>query len=167
MDRAGGAQLDTRELAEEGWIDHIKARRTYASAQSLRTLPSPHELLPPHPFYPKVIGVLQPLPWHQRVWMQPRGVRHRREFRPAVGGLCAHIKTESRAAQNSQGFFPSTTHEKLPSPFETWESHLAAANGRLILGAVEDGDFGETAATRQWRGVIDNVRKFQISWISD
>lgn len=69
--------------------------------------------------------------------------------------------------QQSQGFFPSVAHEKLPGMFDTWESHLAAANGRLILGAVEDGDPAETAATRQWRGVIDNVRQFCFRWISD
>lgn len=51
-------------------------------------------------------------------------------------------------------------HEKLPRSFDAWESHLAAANGRLILGAVEDGDFAETNATRQWREAIDNVRQF-------
>ena len=51
--------------------------------------------------------------------------------------------------------------------YDAWEAHLESANGRLILGAVEDGDVGETEATRQWRGVIDNVRRFQISRISD
>lgn len=68
--------------------------------------------------------------------------------------------------QQHQGFFPSAPHGKLPQLFDSWESHLAAANGRLILGAVEDGDFAETEATRQWRKVIDNVRQF-IRSISD
>ena len=34
-----------------------------------------------------------------------------------------------------------------------------AANGRLILGEVEDADFAETEAARLWRGTIDNVRQ--------
>lgn len=70
------------------------------------------------------------------------------------------------AVQQYQGFFPSVPHGKLPEPFDVWESHLAAANGRLILGAVEDGDFAEMQVTRQWRRVIDNVRQFVPS-ISD
>ena len=37
---------------------------------------------------------------------------------------------------------------------------MATANGRLILGAIEDGDRTETEAARQWRVVIDNVRLF-------
>lgn len=55
-----------------------------------------------------------------------------------------------------QGFFPSAPHEKLPRLFDIWETHLAAANGRLILGELEDADFAETKATRVWREVIDN-----------
>lgn len=62
--------------------------------------------------------------------------------------------------QQFLGFFPSAPHERLPKLFDAWETHLAAANGRLILGVVEDGDFAATEATCQWRKVIDNVRQF-------
>lgn len=59
-------------------------------------------------------------------------------------------------------------HEKLPESFDVWEMHLADANGRLILGEVEDADHAETEATREWREVIDNVRQFiLIRGISD
>lgn len=62
--------------------------------------------------------------------------------------------------QEYQAFFPSVTHQKLPRSFDIWETHLADANGRLILGEVEDADSAETDAARQWRAVIDNVRQF-------
>jgi hypothetical protein len=52
------------------------------------------------------------------------------------------------------------THEKLPKSFDIWETHLAAANGGLILGEIEDANFAETEVARQWRDVIDNVRQF-------
>ena len=69
-------------------------------------------------------------------------------------------QAESRPMQEFQGFFPSVTHEKLPEPFDIWESHLAAANGRLILGEIEDAIFAETEVGCQWRDAIDNVRQF-------
>jgi len=93
--------------------------------------------------------------------MLPRRIRYRRELHsPTLVPGHTHAERRARAAQQYQGFFPSVPHGKLPEPFDVWESHLAAANARLILGAVEDGDFAEMQVTRQWRRVIDNVRQF-------
>jgi hypothetical protein len=54
-------------------------------------------------------------------------------------------------------------HEKLPRSFDIWETHLASASGRLILGEIEDADFVDVEAGRQWREVIDSVCQFILA----